>query len=328
MKIGNKNIKTSTFDLIKEIQRQIHLKGIPKLSRIKNKGDFAMLTCPNNEHKNGQERNPSCTVLLNDRGHLKEGFTKCFACGYKAGFDKFISTCFNVDDNGEFGREWLETNSDYAIEDSVESFEYKPFTLDPKKEIESEIHYVSEEELASYRFYHPYMWTRKLTPEVVDKFDIGYDKNKDMITFPVYDDEGRCLSVVKRSVNVHYFEMPEYVKKFIFGLNHITPDIKKVIVCESVINALTCWTHGKPAIALFGTGSVEQIALLNKLSISHYVLAFDRDFAGKRAYNWFKNSLKNKIITTYQLPEGKDLNDLSFEEFEALEEKFSWDGAF
>ena len=58
--------------------------------------------------KMGKKRNPSCTVLLQDRGNLKEGFVRCFACGYKASFPQFISTCFNVEDNGDFGEQWLE----------------------------------------------------------------------------------------------------------------------------------------------------------------------------------------------------------------------------
>lgn len=327
MNINNKQINTPTFELITEIRRQINLKGIPKLNRILNKGDFAMITCPNDDHKNGQERNPSCTVLLQDRGNLKEGFVRCFACGYKASFPQFISTCFNVEDNGEFGEQWLEDNSNFSLLDGLNNFKFKEFTLNKKEEVE-EVTYVSEEELESYRFYHPYMWERKLTPEVVDKFDIGYDKENEMLTFPVYDNEGRCLFVVKRSVNYKHFVIPEKITKDIFGMNHITPDIKKVIVCESVINALTCWTHGKPAIALFGTGTQHQINVLKKSDITHYVLAFDGDISGKRAFEKFKKALNNKIITTYRLPEGKDINDLTWEEFEALEEKFSLEGKF
>lgn len=43
MKINNKQIDTPTFELITEVKRQINLKGIPKLNRILNKGDFAMI---------------------------------------------------------------------------------------------------------------------------------------------------------------------------------------------------------------------------------------------------------------------------------------------
>ena len=66
-------------------------------------------------------------------------------------------------------------NSNFSLLDGLNNFKFKEFTLNKKEEVK-EVTYVSEEELESYRFYHPYMWERKLTPEVVDKFDIGYDK--------------------------------------------------------------------------------------------------------------------------------------------------------
>ena len=57
MNINNKQIDTPTFELITEIRRQINLKGIPKLKKNSLiKGDFAMITCPNDDHKNGQEK--------------------------------------------------------------------------------------------------------------------------------------------------------------------------------------------------------------------------------------------------------------------------------
>ena len=49
----------------------------------------------------------------------------------------------------------------------------------------------------------------------------------EMLTFPVYDSEGRCLFIVKRSVNYKHFIIPEKITKDIFGMNHITPDIKR-----------------------------------------------------------------------------------------------------
>lgn len=84
------------------------------------------------------------------------------------------------------------------------------------------------------------MFERKLTEEVINKFDIGFDKKTNCITFPVYNNEGKCLFVVKRNVSFKKFYIPEGVDKVIFGLNQIPKDCNELIICESVINALTC----------------------------------------------------------------------------------------
>lgn len=101
------------------------------------------------------------------------------------------------------------------------------------------IEYVTESELAKYRYYHPYMYERKLTNEIIEKFDIGYDKDTDCITFPVYDEFGRCVFVARRSVKTKYFNYPSGSKKPIYGLEKIDKDTNAVLVVESFLNALT-----------------------------------------------------------------------------------------
>lgn len=314
--INKKIIETPIIDILFELKAQLYHKGINKLNSIQNKGDYARITCPS--HKNGQESHPSCSVFLNSNKGFEQGFVRCFTCGYAVNLAKFISNCFEINDNGEYGEQWLLDTCKYSLIDENRQ-RIKIPTLNFKLKTNNEFEYVSEKELESYRVYHPYMWQRKLTPEVVDKFDIGYDSKTNSITFPVYNNEGNCLFVIKRNTQYKYFQIPEGVKKEIFGLNHITSDINKVIICESVINALTCWTYGKPAIALFGTGTSEQIETLLNSHVRHFVLGFDGDSAGRNATSKFYNKLrKTKIVTEYHLPEGKDINDLSKEQFDKL----------
>lgn len=315
--INKKTIQTPIIDMLFKLRDDLNEVGISKLAVIQNKGDNARITCPS--HKEGRENHPSCSVLLTDTKDLPQGFVSCFTCGYRATFPKFVSDCFGVHDNGEFGENWILENFDYAFNTDIRVLPKLDVHIRTQKSRDSPVQYVSEEELASYRFYHPYMWKRKLTPEIVDKFDIGFDKKTNSITFPVYDDKGRCLFVIKRNVNIKYFQIPEGITKYVFGLNQITPDINKVIICESVINALTCWVYGKPAVALFGTGTKEEIDQLINSHVRYFVLGFDGDNAGRKATVKFRNALsKTKIVTEYHLPEGKDINDLSKEEFDNL----------
>lgn len=162
------------------------------------------------------------------------------------------------------------------------------------------------------------MFQRKLTEEVINKFDIGFDKKTNCVTFPVYNKDGKCLFVIKRNVSFKKFYIPENVDKEIFGLNQIPKDCNELIVCESVFNALTCEVYGRHAIALFGTGSEEQYKTLQKLNVRRYILMFDGDNAGRKAANRFKSNIKDKLITDIIMPEGKDVNDLSKEEFDEI----------
>ena len=99
----------------------------------------------------------------------------------------------------------------------------------------------------------------------------------------------------------------------------IKNNIDTVIVCESQINALTLWSWGYPAIALIGTGSPHQYEVLKKSGIRNYILCFDGDEAGDKGTNRFKKNMSSDVfISTKLIPRGKDVNNLTKEEFDKL----------
>lgn len=59
---------------------------------------------------------------------------------------------------------------------------------------------------------------------------------------------------------------------------------------------------------------------MNKLPIKHYTLGLDPDKAGAKGTWKLKHGLKNKLLTKLVLPTGKDINNLSYEEFIRLQE--------
>ena len=214
--------------------------------------------------------------------------------------------------------------------------------------------FVSEEELDRYRYTHPYWEKRRITDErIIELFDLGYDKTTKCITFPVRDSRGNCLFVARRSVTTKYFNYPAGAEKPLYGLYEIykhfdsgSPthanamsldfdlDIdsnrpvginfpQEIIVCESMLDALTAWQYGKYAVALNGLGNERQFKELRELPCRKLILATDNDEAGMKARLRIRKNVPNKIITEYMLPEGKkDLNELEQWEFEALEEVF------
>ncbi len=71
-------------------------------------------------------------------------------------------------------------------------------------------------------------------------------------------------------------------------------------------------------MALFGTGSKNQYDILNRSGIRKYILALDGDNAGRNGTKKLISNLKNAIITILDVPNGKDVNDLTKEEFDSL----------
>lgn len=194
---------------------------------------------------------------------------------------------------------------------------------------ESNLQYISENELSSYRFTIPYMYERKLTDEIIEKFDIGYDANwiipgrkktTPCITFPVRGKNGNTLFLCRRSIQGKFFNYPDGVIKPVYGLFELPKNCKSVIICESCFNALTCWVYGKPAVALLGTGNPYQIQQLKELGVNEFILAFDPDEAGRKATEKLKRALRQvAIVWSFEgIPSGKDINNLSKEEFDSL----------
>lgn len=302
--------------------------------KIKLSGNDIMVQCP--YHANGQERRPSAGIRKSD------GQFHCFACGEIHSLPEVISYCFGKDDGGMAGWNWLLKNFI-----SIEQEERQDVKLDMERSKVSlgikftdagidrvgrsanqySEKYVSEEELSRYRYYHPYMYERKLTNEIIDLFDIGYDDETECITFPVRNIKGDCLFIARRKVKYKSFFYPAGVEKPLYGIYEIYRNPlfmpSEIIVCESMIDALTCWVYGKYAVALNGLGNDLQFKQLRELPCRKLILATDSDEAGMKARKRIRQNLKNKIITEYILPDGKkDINELSKDEFENLEEVF------
>lgn len=307
-------------------------------------GNYIQIYCP--FHSDGNERKPSCGVLVQEEykngRHYPQGWTHCFTCGYAESLPDMITDLLKLKSISQTGIDWLiqnipgfipEFESDFEslIPDNLMSILNDKFAVDyiqsltqPKSE------FITEEELASYRFTIPYMYERKLTDEIIEKFDVGYDANwvapgktkpTPCITFPVRDADGNTLFFCRRSVKGKFFNYPTGVTKPVYGLYELPPNCKSVIICESCFNALTCWVYGRPAVALLGTGNSYQIQQLKELGVQEFILAFDPDEAGQRATAKLKRALKSVAIvwSFVGIPVGKDINNLSKEEFEALE---------
>ena len=322
MEVNNHVILDDTQDILIELRKQLELNGVKRFAKFIDSGNNIQTNCP--FHKEGQERKPSFGI------NKKTGECHCFGCGWSGTLSEMISNCFGKDDFGDYGNKWLIRNFlSVAVESrpdiDVDFCRRKKITSETKK-------YISEQELDSYRYTHPYMYKRKLTDEIIDLFDIGYDKNTECITFPNRDINGNCLFIARRSVKTKFFNYPQDVEKPVYGLyecNICAKTIKnwfpnEIIICESMLDALTCWVYGKYAVALNGTGNENQFKTLRNMPNRKFILATDMDEAGLKARERIRQSLGNKLVTEYfwDINVAKDINDMNKEYFDSLKEVF------
>ena len=322
MEVNNHVILDDTQDILIELRKQLELNGVKRFAKFIDSGKNIQTNCP--FHKEGQERKPSFGINKNT------GECHCFGCGWSGTLSEMISNCFGKDDFGVYGNKWLIRNFlSVAVESrpdiDVDFCRRKKITSETKK-------YISEQELDSYRYTHPYMYKRKLTDEIIDLFDIGYDKSTECITFPNRDINGNCLFIARRSVKTKFFNYPQDVEKPVYGLyecNICAKTIKnwfpdEIIICESMLDALTCWVYGRYAVALNGTGNENQFKTLRNMPNRKFILATDMDEAGLKARERIRQSLGNKLVTEYiwDINVAKDINDMSKEYFDSLKEVF------
>ena len=344
MRINDINFNVDLLTILQELISQLRANNIQLIQKHKDGPTHIQICCP--YHANGMERRPSAGIRKED------GVFHCFACGEVHSLPEVISYCFGHTDDivGKFGWQWLLKN--FA---TVQVEERKDVELDFGRNIHRtdsnrlDKQFVTEEELDKYRYIHPYMYKRGLTDEIIELFDIGFDCDTQCITFPIRDINGNCLFVARRSVKTKFFNYPEGVEKPLYGLYEINRCVyehmkqndpcfdgiihvldfndyypKEVIVCESMLDALSFWTVGKYAVALNGLGNELQFRQLRYLPCRKIILATDMDERGLAARKRIKENLHNrKIVTEYMFPKGrKDANECTKEELINLEEIF------
>nr|DAG56936.1 MAG TPA: DNA directed DNA polymerase [Caudoviricetes sp.] len=321
IKLQDTIIQTDTQPVLDMLKFDLAQHGVDRFHIFRNNGENIQTNCP--FHKGGQERKPSFGV----NGEIDK--CHCFSCGWSGTIEEMISELYGYQDEGKFGKRWLikrfntveiETRANimegFNVRKNINFNDGKNFAnAEPDRQIGGTSSGITEEELDKYRYIHPYMYQRGLTDEIIERFDIGYDRERKEITFPTRDIEGRCVFVAGRSVKSKFFRLPKGKDKPVYqGYRFISGDYKKAYITESFLNCLTCWKYDKPAMAMIGTGNQKQYEILNKLPVREYILAFDPDEAGRKATERFRKNVHGKIIKELVYPDNRDINDLQ-EEF-------------
>ena len=326
------------MDVIRAIEL-LDSAGIIRANKVQ--GDYYSIYCP--VHSNGHETHPSCGVLIRDKymngQRYPASWVHCFTCGVNKQLYEVVEDISKSKPISSDLRLQLEQLLDVGIhidEDKIiapgvmKTLEAKYALKSIRAKLNKEESFISEEELAKYRYTVPYMFERKLTYDMIDKYDVGVDlhfvpygakKEVPCITFPVRDTKGRTIMIVRRAIEIKRFYIPSEIEKPVYGIYELPLNCQSVVICESCLNAITSTMYGRPAVALLGTGTPHQMNILRKLGIRQFICGFDPDEAGRKATNRVKRYLHDcSMICEFQgIPEGKDINDLSKEEFDNLE---------
>lgn len=304
-------------------------------------GNYYTLHCP--FHNDGNERKPSCGVLLTDQyrnGHKQSaGFWHCFSCSYAKPMEAAIKDLMSLHDVSGDAIKWLKENipgfeyseddSDTLLSDSLAAQVNSKFAVDYINSMTNQNQsYISEDELAKYRYTIPYMYERHLTDDIIAMYDVGYDANwippgrhkpVPCITIPVRDRDGNTLFFCRRSVQGKMYNYPQDVTKPLFGIDVLPKCLTTLCICESAINCMTLATWGIPAVALLGTGNPHQVQQIKELGVANLILCMDGDEAGRKATKRLKRQLsKNALVWQIDMPDGKDINDIDEMTFRQL----------
>jgi DNA primase len=157
-------------------------KYVPK-AKIKRSGaDQIVITCP--FHAGGMERTPSLFI------NVTNGLWYCQGCKIGGGFKKFLASLGL--DRGTIDDETRDLN--VAIKEYAEKKEYQkktlfyndPFLVDP---------ILNETLLIKYAIEPQFLINKGFDPEVLKKYEVGFDIDRQRVIYPVRDLYGNLAGV-------------------------------------------------------------------------------------------------------------------------------------
>lgn len=134
-------------------------------------------------------------------------------------------------------------------------------------------------------------WEKEgISSEVIEKYNVRYDSEKETIVFPIWDNEGKFINIKARSVGSHWKELgkPKYFHYFklgtldyLWGLNFKKEDIKnknEIIIFEGEksVMKMESWGINNCVALCSGNLNDEQLSLLYRLNVN-VVIALDKD---------------------------------------------------
>jgi len=149
--------------------------------------------------------------------------------------------------------------------------------------------------------------------------DTGHEHFRGSLVIPIFDEEGRVTEMYGRKVNDHLREgTPKHLylpgpHRGVWNLDAFKSS-KEIILCESLIDALTFWCAGyRNVTTSYGIEgfTAEHREAMHRYETERVYIAYDRDAAGDRAAEKLAEELAAMGIEVMRVlfPKGMDANE-------------------
>lgn len=246
------------------------------------------------------DNNPS--MMFTDKYNI----CKCFSCG--ASYD--IYDLIGLDYDLHNFKEQLEKVQELYLG-------YVPVKKEVKKEIDNKIYDYTNyyNKCFKNRYKTTYLEQRGITRELIDKYKIGYDEERQSVVFPINKHCYFARSVVNNDKIKSRGSSDIWNKKYIKENNQL------VYVTEGIIDALSLEVidPNVKVMSINGVGNINSLiyALKENNFNGTIGIVFDKDGAGKKATDELKkelakinvNSFSTSMIATFDdISKVKDIN--------------------
>ena len=246
------------------------------------------------------DNNPS--MMFTDKYNI----CKCFSCG--ASYD--IYDLIGLDYDLHNFKEQLEKVKELYLG-------YVPVKKEVKKEIDNKIYDYTNyyNKCFKNRYKTTYLEQRGITRELIDKYKIGYDEERQLVVFPINKHCYFARSVVNNDKIKSRGSSDIWNKKYIKENNQL------VYVTEGIIDALSLEVidPNVKVMSINGVGNINSLiyALKENNFNGTIGIVFDKDGAGKKATDELKkelakinvNSFSTSMIATFDdISKVKDIN--------------------
>lgn len=246
------------------------------------------------------DNNPS--MMFTDKYNI----CKCFSCGVSYDIYDLIGLDYDL----HSFKEQLEKVQELYLG-------YVPVKKEVKKEIDNKIYDYTNyyNKCFKNRYKTTYLEQRGITRELIDKYKIGYDEERQLVVFPINKHCYFARSVVNNDKIKSRGSSDIWNKKYIKENNQL------VYVTEGIIDALSLEVID-PNVKVMSINSVGNInSLIYALKENNFNgtigIIFDKDGAGKKATDELKkelakinvNSFSTSMIATFDdISKVKDIN--------------------
>ena len=309
------------------------------------KGEQHQGFCPLPEHQ-GKKRSPSFSA------NLARGIWQCFGCGAKGNVLDFVARMEGLDpeDKTQFRKAALLLLNRYGPGGSNSTGKEPTPSEDQQEETRPQmVNLPLDFELKQLDPAHPYLQRRKLKPETIAHFGIGFCKQglmKGRIAIPLHDETGQLIGYAGRLVDGNAVDQdhPKYKfpgtrlksdlrhefrkSAFLFNGHQIRSPVKHLIVVEGFFGVFWLFQCGWPnTIALMGSSISDKQAqlMLNLIQPSGILwIMADGDTAGRQCANdLLLRFSPNRFTRWVKLSEGMQPDDCSpnqlFEHFSLIQ---------